>query len=54
LIRVMAAETNSPGAAAPAPKERLTRAQKWSAALSVVGALVCLPAAGLFGAALGY
>lgn len=39
---------------APAPRERLTRAQKWSVALSLVGAIVSLPAAGLLGAALGY
>jgi hypothetical protein len=42
------------GAVAPAAKERLTSGQKWSIALSLLGALVCLPAAAFFGFALGH
>lgn len=47
-------ESSSPRVVAPARRERMTRAQKWSVALSLVGAVVSLPAAGLFGAALGF
>jgi hypothetical protein len=33
---------------------RLTGTQKWSIALSPIGAVICLPAAAFFGFALGY
>lgn len=33
---------------------RLTGAQKWSIALSLIGAVICVPAAAFFGFALGY
>lgn len=35
-------------------RERLTGAQRWSIALSLIGAVICVPAAAFVGFALGY
>lgn len=47
-------ENDMQGAVAPGAKKRLTSGQKWSVALSLIGAVICLPAAAFFGFALGH
>ena len=42
------------GTLVPGATQRLTGAQKWSIALSLIGAVICVPAAAFFGFALGY